>query len=49
MATNSTVYTGVWINWSKGPVLGSTLTMSVRNGGIMIAVLALFVQLAGGQ
>lgn len=49
MATNATVHTGVWINWSKGSIPGATLTLTTRNGGIMIAVLALFVQLAGGQ
>jgi hypothetical protein len=24
------VYTGVWINWAYGPVLGSTLTLEQR-------------------
>lgn len=49
MSTNQTVFVGSWTNWSKGPIAGSTLTLSNRNGAILIAILALFVQLIGGQ
>ena len=42
------VYTGVWVNWSRGTILGSTLTLSDRNGGLLIAFLAIFVSAAGG-
>jgi len=49
MSTNQTIYVGLWTNWSKGPIAGSTLTLSNRNGSILIAILALFVQLVGGQ
>lgn len=49
MSVNNTVYVGVWTNWSKGLVVGSTLTLPVRDGSVLIAVLALFIQLAGGQ
>ena len=43
------VYQGVWTNWSKGSVRGLTLTLSSGNGNLLVAVLALFVALAGGQ
>jgi hypothetical protein len=42
-ATNDIVYTGVWTNWSKGKVLGWTLTTTSRNGAILIAFLALYI------
>lgn len=46
-SSNISVYTGVWKNWSEGPIVGATLTLSARNGVILVAVLALFIQLAG--
>ncbi|KAE9371335.1 hypothetical protein N431DRAFT_483888 [Stipitochalara longipes BDJ] len=49
MSTNTTVHVGFWTNQSKGPIFGSTLTLSSRNGNILIAILALFVSLSGGQ
>ncbi|KAL8824813.1 MAG: hypothetical protein Q9170_008033 [Blastenia crenularia] len=45
--TNSTVHTGSWINWSHGRVVGSTITLSERNGGLLTAFLATFVTAAG--
>lgn len=41
------MYTGVWINWSNGVVLGSTLTLSSRDGGLLTAFLAIFISAAG--
>jgi len=49
MSANTTIYVGFWTNQVKGPVIGSTLTLSSRNGNILIAILALFVSLSGGQ
>ena len=49
MSANTTIHIGFWTNQAKGPVLGSTLTLSSRNGNILIAILALFVSLSGGQ
>lgn len=44
MSTDSlTVYTGPWINWSKGLVLGSTITLSSRNGAVLTAFIATFI------
>ncbi|KUJ06526.1 uncharacterized protein LY89DRAFT_790396 [Mollisia scopiformis] len=49
MSTDSTVYTGIWMNHSKGSILGATLTVAPGNGLIVVAILALFVSLAGSQ
>lgn len=49
MSTNTTIHVGFWTNRAKGAILGSTLTLSSRNGNILIAILALFVSLSGGQ
>lgn len=37
------VYTGIWTNWSRGPILGSTLTTTKQYGNLIIAFTALFV------
>ncbi|KAL9024837.1 MAG: hypothetical protein Q9196_006223 [Gyalolechia fulgens] len=44
---DSIIYTGTWTNWSQGRVLGSTITLSERNGGLLTAFLATFVAMAG--
>ncbi|KAL8725056.1 MAG: hypothetical protein Q9166_007587 [cf. Caloplaca sp. 2 TL-2023] len=41
------IYTGTWINWSRGFVLGSTITLSQRNGSLLTAFLGIFVTVAG--
>ena len=43
------IYQGPWINWNHGLIRGSTITLSIRNGAILIAFLALLVKFAGGQ
>lgn len=42
-------YTGYWINWDKGLILGSTLTLIARNGTIFLAFLVVFVRLVTVQ
>ncbi|KAI0151786.1 hypothetical protein GGR57DRAFT_513738 [Xylariaceae sp. FL1272] len=37
------VHLGLWTNWSRGAVFGQTLTLSRRDGGLLIAFTALFV------
>lgn len=37
------VYIGTWINWSRGPVMGSTLTLTKGNGNLVIAFTAFFI------
>ncbi|EKG10119.1 hypothetical protein MPH_12719 [Macrophomina phaseolina MS6] len=41
------IYTGFWTNWSRGPVLGATITTPRQSGTIFIAILALFVSIVG--
>ncbi|KAM7200403.1 hypothetical protein V8F20_005380 [Naviculisporaceae sp. PSN 640] len=40
---NAKVYTGIWVNWSRGPVMGSTLTLTRRDGNLLIAFTAFFI------
>lgn len=46
---DSNIYTGIWTNWSRGPVLGLNLTTSKRNGNLLIAFTALFVTFVGSR
>ncbi|KAF2090371.1 hypothetical protein K490DRAFT_35524 [Saccharata proteae CBS 121410] len=46
-AFDGSVYLGPWINWSHGYVKGATITLTRRDGGLMIAFVALFVGIAG--
>lgn len=43
----SSIYTGAWINWSQGSILGATITLSQRNGSLLTAFLGIFVTIAG--
>ena len=45
--TGSSVYTGPWINWSHGLILGSTITLSTRDASLLTAFLAMFVTATG--
>jgi len=40
---NNNVYIGTWTNWSRGSVLGATLTLTRSNGNLLIAFTAVFV------
>lgn len=44
---NQEIYLGFWTNWSYGSVRGATLTLTQRDGGLLLAFLALFVTVAG--
>ncbi|KAI0505314.1 hypothetical protein F5B22DRAFT_528214 [Xylaria bambusicola] len=37
------IYVGIWTNWSRGQVMGSTLTISRRDANLLIAFTAFFV------
>lgn len=41
------IHRGTWTNWSRGPILGATITLTRLEGGILISFLALFVTLVG--
>lgn len=43
------VFLGVWVNWSRGRILGSTLTMTQKNGALLIAFVAMFVTFVGSR
>lgn len=43
------IYEGVWINWSRGSILGSTLTVSPQHASILSPALAILVSIAGSQ
>ncbi|KAH7316945.1 hypothetical protein B0I35DRAFT_434280 [Stachybotrys elegans] len=45
--TEFRAYRGVWINWSRGPILGSTLTLTRSEADILIAFTSFFVALVG--
>ena len=42
------IFKGVWINWSKGSVLGRSVTIDNNSGQYLISATATFVQLVGG-
>jgi hypothetical protein len=46
-ASQIRVYQGFWTNWSHGPILGNTLTLSRGTGDILIAFTAMFVGFVG--
>lgn len=41
------VHLGFWTNWSLGKVQGATLTLTNRDGGLLIAFVAIFIGGAG--
>ncbi|KAI0185775.1 hypothetical protein EV127DRAFT_473165 [Xylaria flabelliformis] len=43
------VYLGIWTNWSRGSVLGKTLTISRQQGDLLIAFTAFFVAFVGSR
>lgn len=46
-ASNYEIVTGFWTNWSRGLVFGQTLTLTRRDGDLLIAFIALFVTIVG--
>ncbi|RDW58675.1 hypothetical protein BP6252_13151 [Coleophoma cylindrospora] len=46
MNSTSSIYQGVWIDWSHGAILGTTLTLTKAHGAILIAALAFWVTAA---
>ncbi|KAI1357780.1 hypothetical protein F5Y08DRAFT_351646 [Xylaria arbuscula] len=40
---SDTIYLGVWINWSRGSILGQTLTTTKFNGNLLIAFTAFYI------
>lgn len=48
-ATEFEAQTGVWTNWSRGRVMGATLTLSRQNGNLLIAFTAFFIGLVSSR
>ncbi|KAL1651891.1 hypothetical protein SLS58_000014 [Diplodia intermedia] len=44
---NYEILIGIWTNWTRGSVLGRTLTLQRRDGDLLIAFIALFVTIVG--
>jgi len=44
---SSYIYTGLWVDHSLGKILGTTLTLTNKNGAILVAFLATLVTAAG--
>jgi hypothetical protein len=47
MSSAAFVYTGPWINYSQGVILGATITLTTRDGALLVAFLTLVVMTAG--
>lgn len=47
MISGSHIYIGAWIDWSKGAIEGSTITLPARTGAVLTAFLAFFVTVVG--
>lgn len=45
----SNIYTGKWTNWSKGQIIGSTLTLTQEDATILIAFLSFYVSIVGSR
>ncbi|KAL9560840.1 hypothetical protein ACKAV7_015003 [Fusarium commune] len=43
------VYTGMWVDYSNGQITGATITLTARNGSILVAALSIFLVLVGSQ
>ncbi|KAF2108812.1 hypothetical protein BDV96DRAFT_670390 [Lophiotrema nucula] len=46
-AQADTAYVGLWTDWSHGSISGAVLTLTQRDGGFLIAFVALFVTFTG--
>lgn len=43
------VLTGVWTDWGRGKIIGATLTLSGRNGGILLSFIAAAVTVTASR
>lgn len=49
LSASSYIHEGVWINWRRGLVLGSTVTVNPYHASILSPALAIFISIAGSQ
>lgn len=45
----SDIHTGVWTDWSRGRVFGATLTLTKRDGALLLAFITAFVTFTAGR
>lgn len=43
------IHLGIWTDWTRGPILGQTLTLSRNNANLLIAFTASFVVFVGSR
>ena len=48
-AMTTHIHHGAWINWSHGTILGATVTLGDRSGGLLTSFIATFVTVVGSQ
>lgn len=48
-ATEYPVHHGIWINWSRGRIMGATLTLSRTDGNYLLSFTALFISLVSAR
>ncbi|KAI0448296.1 hypothetical protein F5B21DRAFT_522704 [Xylaria acuta] len=48
-STEYPVYVGVWTNWSRGRVLGATLTLTRDDANLLIAFIAFFISFVAAR
>src|ERR1700693_4517278 len=49
MSNRTYVYTGPWVNYSYPTIIGATYTLTTQNAAFLLAFLATYVTVAGGQ
>lgn len=49
LSASQYIYEGIWINWRRGPLLGSTLTVNPYRASILSPALAIVISIAGSQ
>lgn len=45
----NSVYLGTWTNWSRGKIMGATLTLDRSHGNLLIAFTAIFTGIVTGR
>lgn len=43
------IYHAFWVNWSNGLIVGATVTLGEREGGLLTAFIATFVTVVGAE
>ncbi|KAI9668603.1 MAG: hypothetical protein M1831_001042 [Alyxoria varia] len=43
------IYTGTWVNWSKGPIFGSQITLNAQSAQVLSSFLGIYVTYVGVQ